>query len=197
VNGAIEAVVVHPPVAARMKCSEHPLGQEDHAGDALAQDCTVVRDNGGPHGNFPSFYSGDGSRNVDWFGWNEPLLAPFDAIVRFVNLNQQTNDPGVRGAGMASVILFERVDSPPDAPLFVGYAHVQDVRVAVGDSVAAGEVVALIGNNGISDFPHVHVGAARGDILGMMAGDVAEDEVQPLQLRFDLAAMGRLQGYLP
>ncbi len=39
----IEAVVIHPPVAAPLQCSEHALGSEDHVPDALGSDCTVVR----------------------------------------------------------------------------------------------------------------------------------------------------------
>ncbi len=41
----IEAVTIHPPVAARFQCSEHALGAEDHVPDALAADCVVVRRN--------------------------------------------------------------------------------------------------------------------------------------------------------
>ena len=48
----------------------------------------------------------------------------------------------------------------------------------------AGDPVARIGNNGSSFHPHVHVGAFRGDMM-------SEDAV-PLQVRMDLAAMGRV-----
>src|SRR5688500_14696757 len=103
----LDAVVIHPAVTSRFMCLEHPLGQEDHAGDALGQDCTVVRDTARGRKRFPAFYEGDGSRNANWFSWNEPLLAPFDGVVRAVHINPVTNEPGVRGEGMASVILFE------------------------------------------------------------------------------------------
>lgn len=192
----IDAVVIHPPVAAKIKCSEHPLGQEDHAGDALAQDCSVVRDIGGTRGNLPSFYSGEGLRNEDWFSWNEPLLAPFDGVVRGVHINRVTNEPGARGSGMASVILFERINAGDDLPIQVGYVHVQDIRVEIGDTVTVGHMVGRIGNNGISDYPHIHIGAVRGDLLDVMSGVGAPEDVEPLQVRFDLAAMGRLRGYV-
>lgn len=192
----IDAVTIHPAVASPFMCSEHPLGQEDHAGDALGQDCTVVRDVNGPNKRFPAFYSGDGTRNEDWFSWNEPLLAPFDAVVRIVHTNAVTNEPGVRGAGMASVILFQRIGAQDEIPVQVGYVHVQGVLVAIGDTVKAGQVVARIGNNGISDHPHVHIGAVRGDLMKLMSGTGKPDDVEPLQIRFDLAALGRLRGYL-
>ena len=45
----IEAITIHPPVAAPFQCSEHPLGAEDHVPDALGADCVVVRRDGGPN----------------------------------------------------------------------------------------------------------------------------------------------------
>lgn len=192
---AIDAVVIHPPVGAKFQCSEHALGAEDHAGDALAADCRVVRDNGGPFGNFPRFYSGDGTRNEDWFSWNEPVLAPFDGVVRLILRNPITNQPGTRGRDPSTAILFERLGSPAGAPIQVAYVHVRDLRVEVGDTVRTNQIVARIGNNGSSWSPHLHVGAMRGDLVRLRNGEIPPEEVVPLQVRFDLAAMGRLRGY--
>ena len=193
---SIDAVVIHPPMAVQFQCSEHPLGQEDHAGDALASDCRVVRNDGGPHGNFPRFHTAEGTRNEDWFSWNEPLLAPFDGVVKLILRNPITNQPGTRGPDPSSAVLFERFGDPAGAAIQVAYVHVQDVRVEVGDTVRAGQIVARIGNNGNSTAPHLHVGAMRGDLPRLMRGELGPDQVVPLQVRFDLAAMGRLRGYL-
>lgn len=192
----IDAVLIHPPVAAAFTCSEHALGSEDHAGDALGADCRVYRSDGGPFGNFPRFYTGDGARNDDWFSWNEPVLAPFDGVVRLILSNPVTNQPGARGPDPANSILFQRLDEPADAPVQVGYAHVQDIRVAIGDTVRAGEVVARIGNSGNSTSPHLHIGAMRGDLVKAFNGEIPFEGLVPLQVRFDLEAMGRLRGYL-
>lgn len=61
----------------------------------------------------------------------------------------------------------------------VVHAHVTAVKVKPGDVVSVGQVVASVGNDGMSRSPHVHVGAYRGDL--------------PLQVRWDLRAMGKLQ----
>ena len=195
-SSTIDAVVIHPPMAAAFTCSEHPLGSEDHAGDALGSDCLAYRNDGGPSGNAMRFHTGDGTRNEDWFTWNEPLLAPFDGIVRLTYQNPVTNRPGARGPDPASAILFQRLGDPRDAPVQVGYVHVQDIQVKVGDTVRAGQVVARVGNSGNAMFPHVHVGAMRGDLARVFKGEIPDRDVVPLQVRFDLAVMGRLRGYV-
>lgn len=182
----VEAITIHPPVAAPYQCSEHALGAEDHAGDALGSDCVVVRREAG---RMLTLYTGDGTRNDDWHSWNEPLLAPFDGVVTLVHINPDVTVPGVRGEGRASFVLFRRTASDPDAPAeHVGYVHVQEVVVVEGDTVSAGQPVARIGNNGSSWHPHVHIGAFRGEPFS--------DEAVPLQIRMDLEALGRLRGTL-
>ena len=182
----VEAVTIHPPVAARFQCSEHALGAEDHVPDALGADCVVVRREGGPNANLNSLYAGDGTRNEDWYSWREPLLAPFDGVVLIVAINPITTQPGIRGPGRSSAILFRRGLEDDPMAVQVAYVHVREVLVSEGDTVRAGQPVARIGNNGSSFNPHVHVGAFRGDLF-------SEDAV-PLQVRMDLVAMGRLQG---
>ena len=183
---AIETALVHPPVAARYQCSEHALGAEDHVPDALGSDCVVVRRAGGPGGNLNSLYSGDGTRNEDWYGWREPVLAPCDGRVVIVSINAETTQPGKFGPGRSSAVLFRcGPDDDPD-PIQVALIHVREVVVAEGDRVRAGDVVARIGNNGSSYNPHVHIGAFRGELFS--------DDAVPLQIRFDLAAMARLGG---
>ena len=182
----IEAVTIHPPVAARFQCSEHPLGAEDHVPDALAADCVVVRRTGGPNGNLASLYTGDGTRNEDWHSWREPLLAPFDGVVIGIQINPESTVPGVRGSGRSSAIGFQQLVDGEATDVHVAYVHVREVTVSQGDTVRAGDPVARIGNNGSSFHPHVHVGAFRGDLMS--------PDAVPLQVRMDLAALGRLLG---
>jgi hypothetical protein len=184
-SNGIDAVVIHPPMAARFQCSEHALGAEDHVPDALGADCVVVRRAGGPKGNLNALYSGDGTRNEDWYGWREELLAPCDGVVTIESLNPESTVPGEFGEGRSSAILFRcGAAADPDA-VQVAYIHVREVVVGEGDVVRAGQPVARIGNNGSSYNPHVHIGAFRGELFS--------DEAVPLQIRMDLSAMGRLR----
>jgi hypothetical protein len=165
----MDAVVLHPPIAGRFTCLEHPAGELAHLGDALGVDCTAVRHDGA----WIRAHNGDGLANSDWYSWRQPLLAPCASTVEACRLNPVTNAPGSLGAPPASCITFRRADH-----VRVVYAHVQEVEVDVGDSVTAGQPVARIGNNGMAWHPHVHVGAWRAET--------------PLQIRFDLMALGRL-----
>jgi len=181
----IEAFLIHPPVAARFQCSEHALGSVDHVPDALGADCVVVRRSNGPGEGFNSLYSGDGTRNEDWHGWREPLLAPCDGLVAIVSMNPETTVPGIRGEGRSSAILFRCGAQDDPEAVQVAYVHIREPAVSEGDMVQAGDIVARIGNNGSSFNPHVHIGAFRGELFS--------DDAVALQIRMDLAAMGRVR----
>ena len=168
----IHQVTLAPLFDKPFACTEHPLGQLHGAGDALGTDCMVV---GGFEENrgFAKMYRGDGSKNTDWYGWHTPVHAPFDSVIKYIHLNAETNTPGTMGRPPASMMVFERADG-----VRVVYAHLMDPRVKVGDHVAAGQVVAIDSNNGVARNPHIHVGAYRGS--------------EPLQIRWDLRAMGKI-----
>lgn len=163
----IEEVTIHPVFHYAFTSSEHPEGQYQYLGDTLGRDCLIQKFVDG----WMRSYIGDGIRNEDWFSWGADVLSPFDGKVEDIYLNPIINDPGVINPGRAGSIVFSREDG-----VFVVYSHVMDVCVAAGDHVHAGQVVAKVGNNGYSRCPHLHVGAWKGN--------------KPLQIRFDLHAMG-------
>lgn len=170
----IESVVIHPVYEVKFSSNDHYYGQFKGAlGDELGKDVMVVKYAGGPDNRFPRFYKNDGSMNEDWFGWNQKVLAPFAGKVVKVYVNNETNKPGYKGEGRASSIIFERQDG-----VKVVYGHVQNIKVKEGDHVEAGQHVAHVGNNGYAWMPHIHIGAWQGK--------------QPLQIVFDLKALGEL-----
>lgn len=174
----IDAVVIHPIVSAPYSCVEHAMHVENPVilGDATGADCTVLRYDMTQRAGRrpPRHYENDGARNEDWFGWGEPLLAPFDGIIEEIIINPVTNEPGTPGRPPASSIVFARSDG-----IKVVYGHVKDVTVKQGDTVTAGQPVAAVGNNGFGYMPHTHLGAWKGS--------------EPLQIRFDLKAKARLE----
>jgi murein DD-endopeptidase MepM/ murein hydrolase activator NlpD len=120
------------------------------------------------------FYRTNGANNEDWYSWHVEVHAPFDGVVIEIGINSITNTPGNAGQPPPGYIKFQRADG-----VVVVYAHLDDIRVHQGDHVGVGQVVALDGDNGTAKNPHVHVGAYRGK--------------KPLQIRWDLAAEGRIQ----
>lgn len=166
----IEAVLLHRVFPGFYGCSEHFDGELPYLGDALGSDCTVFDDlqpGQDETGWFAKAYRADGKRNQDWYGWHEPVLAPFDGTVLDVHDNPITNAPGHPNPKPASRIVFVGADGT-----HVMYGHVADVSVSKGDRVRAGQPVARVGNNGYARAPHLHIGAWRGKT--------------PLQIRFDL-----------
>ncbi|MGH9562535.1 MAG: M23 family metallopeptidase [Bryobacteraceae bacterium] len=174
VNSApIRSVEIAPLFYQRFACTEHVNGELHDLGDALGSDCLVLGGMGAGNG-FMRLYKTDGKTNEDWYGWHVEVHAPFDGVVTETATNRVTNTPGTPGKSPPSYIIFKRADG-----LVVVYAHLADIKVHKGDRVKVGEVVALDGNNGSAKNPHVHVGAFLGS--------------EPLQIRWDLAAEGRIQ----
>lgn len=175
VTGAVEQVTLGPIFREPYMCMEHPFGQLDYAGDALGTDCLVVGGIDGQSG-FMSIYRTDGRANADWYGWHAEVLAPVSGVVQGVLARSDANVPGTMGRPPAAQIRIRTDDG-----IIVVLAHVTDFRVAAGERVTAGQVIGLDGNNGIARSPHVHAGAWR------------EADAVPLQIRWDLRAMARVQ----
>ncbi|GAB4534236.1 MAG: hypothetical protein Tsb0010_14630 [Parvularculaceae bacterium] len=170
----IGQALIHPPFTQPYACSEHWEGQLRHRGDALGADCFVTGPVETPDGGrFWSPYRNAGFENEDWFSFGADVLAPFDGEVVRIAINEVENKPGALGQPPATFVIFESDDG-----VSVLIAHLADLEVATGDRVRAGEAFAKVGNNGFGRNPHIHIGAWRGE--------------EPLQIRHDLRAAGRL-----
>jgi len=171
--GPPKQIVLGPIYKQRHFCSEHTAVSWD-LGDSLATDCMIVSDFGQ---GYPKLYRTDGKKNEDWYGWHADVLAPIGGKVVGVLVNNVENTPGTFGKGQASAI---QIQTPQNQIVIL--VHVTNIKVAPGDSVKIGQVIAQVGNSGIADAPHTHVGAY----------DLATS--LPLQIRWDLAAQARLSG---
>lgn len=73
----------------------------------------------------------------------------------------------------ASHVVIRRYDGT-----HVMLAHLREIRVKEGVRGRLGEPIGRVGNDAYPRHPHIHLGAWRDD--------------RPLQIRFDLRAMGKL-----
>jgi hypothetical protein len=174
----VESVLIHPPIPAEGQRTvrftrEHVYARKYILGDQLGRDFILMRI--GPDGIMRPFEKGsEGARNEDWHTWRNPALAPFDATVTEVQRPDSTNQPGSLNADAQHGEIHFRDE---EDGVTVSYVHLREIAVEEGQQVAAGAVVARVGNNGSSIAPHVHVGAWRNET--------------PLQIQVDLYAAER------
>jgi len=166
-------VLTYPIFKDYFACSQHWVGALKGLGDALGSDCYIMNFVDQKGRLWMRAHRGGGMKNEDWFGWHAEVLSPCTCTVEEVHVNPVNNVPGILGKPPASAIGLVREDG-----VHFVLAHVEDIRVKVKDQVTAGQVVALVGNNGMARIPHIHIGAWK--------------DKEPLQIRFDLAAMGVL-----
>ncbi|MEO6226149.1 MAG: M23 family metallopeptidase [Sphingomicrobium sp.] len=177
---AVPAAVIHqvelaPIYAQDFMCSEHFAGQIPYAGDALGTDCMIVGGVDGDSGYSRAFRT-DGRANGDWYGFGAQVLSPTVGVIVGVYSKPVVNVPGTLGKPPAAMVQIRRSDR-----IIVTLAHLDRIRVRLGDKVTAGQVLGLVGNNGFARAPHTHVGAWR------------EGSNEPFQIRWDLKAMARLR----
>jgi murein DD-endopeptidase MepM/ murein hydrolase activator NlpD len=158
---------VGPAVSAPTHCVEHGADSlQWYLGDALGADCFIVDMIDLNGRSWYRAYKEDGEQNEDWYGWHQKVLSPCKCKVLEVSVNLETNRPGVMGAKPASLFTLQRDDG-----VIFHVVHFDKPLVKSGDSLVEGEVIAEVGNNGLSRQPHIHIGAYRGS--------------EPLQVRFN------------
>ena len=163
----IRSVLAHPIFKVGFACIEHGADSAKwDLGDAFGTDCFVEDLVAIDGRTWARPYKENGNDNQDWYGWQREVLSPCTCKVLEMNINPELNRPGVMGAQPASLLKLKR----PDGVVF-HVVHIDKPLVQVGDALVEGQVIAQVGNNGLSHHPHIHIGAYRG--------------VEPLQIRFD------------
>lgn len=110
----------------------------------------------GPNGQL---WSRDFEKNADWFGYGAEILAVADGVVTTITDSIPENKSDTRAVPITlETIAGNCVIQDLGGGRFAMYAHLQlgSIRVKVGDKVSKGQVLALLGNSGNSDGPHLH-----------------------------------------
>jgi hypothetical protein len=105
--------------------------------------------------------------NRNWYGYGAEVLAVADAVVSDLHDGQVENVPTQDRAVPVTLdtiagnyLMLDLGDGR-----YALYAHLQpgSLRVKLGDKVRAGQVLALLGNSGNSDAPHLHFHVVDGN----------------------------------
>lgn len=113
----------------------------------FAYDFLVMRD--GWH------YTGDGSRNEDYFCFGQPVVAPGTGVVVAVEKNVLDNTPPEQNLAQP-VGNYVIIDHENREFSILAHFRQGSVAVNVGDHVTAGQFLGSCGNSGASDLPHLH-----------------------------------------
>jgi hypothetical protein len=116
------------------------------------------------------FFSGDGTRNEDYFGFGAEVLAVAEGTVVFVRDGIPEDVPNEPPTTVQQPLDYGGNEVVLEiAPgVFAFYAHLQpgSIRVQAGEMVTTGQVLGLLGNTGNSTAPHLHFQLADGpDVL--------------------------------
>lgn len=103
-------------------------------------------------------YSGSGKELADYYGFDEPLLAPADGTVVFLSDHlpdrpPSSPDPDPAHAEGNQIV----IEIGPGRYLNVAHLEQNTALVNVGDQVHQGQALARIGNSGASAEPHLHI----------------------------------------
>jgi hypothetical protein len=137
----------------------NPLNGTLDAPERFAIDYIQLDDHG-------HMFSGDRSKlgSYPYFGANVHAVADGTVVGVATNLPEQT--PGTHPTGLQlDQYGGNHVVEDLGGGRYAFYAHLQPgdgVKVKVGDSVKAGQVIGLLGNSGNSDAPHLHFHVMNG-----------------------------------
>ncbi len=137
------------PFWGEWKISQSHNGKFTHQGDwRHAWDFEIMDDEG-------LSYTGDGETRDDYYAYNKPVIAPADGTVQEIVDDVDENEIGNVDLdhNWGNTIILHHADL-----LYSKLSHLKkgSFKVAVGDSVKKGQVIAACGNSGRSPVPHIH-----------------------------------------
>jgi len=99
------------------------------------------------------------TKNENWWGWGEPILAVADGEITEVVDAFPDNTPRVLPPVTLDNIAGNHIVLQIAQNRFVTYAHLQrgSIKVRTRDHVRRGDVLAFLGNSGNTSGPHLHL----------------------------------------
>jgi hypothetical protein len=99
------------------------------------------------------------TKNENWWGWGEPVLAVAEGEITEVVDEFPDNTPRVLPPITLDNIAGNHIILRITQNIFVTYAHLQrgSIKVRVGDRVHQGDVLGLLGNSGNTTGAHLHL----------------------------------------
>lgn len=99
------------------------------------------------------------TKNDNWWGWGEPILAVADGEITEVVDEFPDNIPRVLPPVTLDNIAGNHIILQIAPNRFVTYAHLRrgSIKVRMSDHVHRGDVLALLGNSGNTNGPHLHL----------------------------------------
>jgi murein DD-endopeptidase MepM/ murein hydrolase activator NlpD len=166
VNREPVLVLAHPPLQGSSWIAFNALGAEDHrrslnavdGRERIPQRFAIDWERLGPDGHTRRR---KGDSNADYYSYGAEVLAVADGRIADakddIAENGGATERGARQITLANVLGNYLVLDVGNMR-FALYAHLQpgSLKVKAGDSVKAGQVLALLGNSGNSDEPHLH-----------------------------------------
>ncbi|MGB2692539.1 MAG: M23 family metallopeptidase [Thermodesulfobacteriota bacterium] len=126
-------------------------------------------------------FVGDANLNENWLGYGKELIAVADGVVSRVVKGLPDNKPGESppfpislSNGAGNIVIMHIGNG-----VYVLYAHLipgSNDHLEVGDFVAKGEMVGLLGNTGQSGAPHLHFQIMDGNSIAEAEGVTFEFE---------------------
>lgn len=110
----------------------------------------------GPNGD--SRHDGK-TKNENWWGWGEPVLAVANGEITEVVNGIHDNTPGILPPVTLDNIAGDHIILQIASNRYVTYAHLQNgsIRVQLHQHVHRGDVLGLLGNSGNSTGAHLHL----------------------------------------
>lgn len=104
-------------------------------------------------------FKGDGTKNEDYFCWNQPVISGVSGEVIDIVSTSFDNPPGEYPD--RDVAVNNWVGIALGGSFYVYYLHFKedgvDPEIQVGTRVKPGDVLGLAGNSGVTHEPHIHV----------------------------------------